>query len=156
MFAGLAQYTVDAKGRVPVSPEHRKDLTGEVVLTAGYDDCMWIISRDDFQSALDQLANPANIFNPKTQRLQRRFLGSAHITELDGQNRVRIPEPLRELIGLTDEDNQVIMVGVGNRIECWAKHRWLAYQQTELTESNMVEDARIVGLWREDNGVGPA
>jgi len=152
VFAGQAQYSVDTKGRVPVSPEHRRDLTGEVVLTAGYEDCIWIVSRKDFEAARERLANEDNIFNPKARRLQRRFLGSAHTTQLDNAGRLRIPDLLRELIGLTDDNNQVVMVGVGNRIECWAKQRWLQYQQSELTEESMVEDARALGLWHDDNG----
>lgn len=156
MFAGQAQYSVDAKGRVPVSPEHRKGLTGEVVLMPGYDPCIWILNAEVFKSARETLANERNIFNPKALRLQRRFLGSAHTTELDKQGRLRVPDLLRELIGLTDDNNQVVMVGAGNRIECWAKDRWLQYQQAELTEAHMVEDARVLGLWHDDDGAESA
>ena len=149
MLVGQYRYTVDEKGRVPLNSEHVKHLTtGALALTAGYNQCIWILNQKDFEAARSGLKE-TELLNPKSLRLRRQFLGCVEYTSADSQNRVRIPELLREIAGLTGKKNQVVMVGVGQHIECWEKGRWLEYREKELTDDNLVEDARVLGLWGE-------
>ncbi len=53
--------------------------------------------------------------------LERLFLGSAVQAAVDRQGRVELPEALRKLAGI---NGQVLIVGVGARIELWAPARW--------------------------------
>ena len=41
--------------------------------------------------------------------------------ELDKQGRILLPAALREFAGL---DKDVVLVGVGSRIEIWSKEKW--------------------------------
>ena len=41
--------------------------------------------------------------------------------ELDKQGRILLPANLREFAGL---DKDVVLVGVGSRIEIWSKEKW--------------------------------
>ncbi len=148
MLVGQHRYTVDAKGRVPLSPQHVKHLTSALVLTTGYNRCIWILSEKDFQAARPALKE-TELLNPKSLRLRRQFLGCVEHTTPDGQNRIRIPELLRQIAGITAKKNQVVMVGVGQHVECWEKSRWLQYCKQELTDENLVEDARVMGLWSD-------
>lgn len=154
MLVGQHRYTVDAKGRVPLNSEHVKHLTSALVLTAGYNRCIWIISEKDFQAARAALKE-TELFNPRSLRLRRQFLGCVEHTSHDGQNRIRIPELLREIAGITPANNQVVMVGVGQHVECWEKTRWLEYCKSQLTDENLVEDARVLGLW-DDGATSPS
>ena len=151
MLVGQHRYTVDSKGRVPLNPEHAKHLTtGALALTAGYNQCIWILNHKDFEAARGALRE-TELLNPKSLRLRRQFLGCVEYTAADAQNRIRIPELLRDIAGITGKKNQVVMVGVGQHVECWERGRWLQYRNTELTDDNLVEDARVLGLWT--NGV---
>jgi MraZ protein len=149
VILGQHKYTVDPKGRVPLSAQHLEQLTGSLVLTVGYNRCIWILSEKDFRKAEARLSD-TELFNPKALRLQRQFLGCAEFTKPDSQKRVRIPELLREMAGIDDENKTVVMVGVGSHVECWEKGRWMKYFDDELTDENLVEDARIQGFWRDD------
>jgi len=117
-------------------------------MTVGYNKCIWILSEKDFRDAEGRLSD-TDLFNPKSLRLQRQFLGCAAFTKPDSQNRVRIPELMREMAGIDDENKRVVMVGVGNRVECWEKGRWMKYFDEEITDENLVEDARIQGFWSD-------
>jgi MraZ protein len=48
-------------------------------------------------------------------------LAGASNVEVDKQGRILIPSVLREFAGL---DKDVVLVGVGGRIEIWSKDRW--------------------------------
>lgn len=41
--------------------------------------------------------------------------------ELDKQGRILLPANLREFAGL---DKDVVLVGVGSRVEIWSKEKW--------------------------------
>ncbi|MGD8240474.1 MAG: hypothetical protein PVH68_18105 [Armatimonadota bacterium] len=149
MLVGQHRYTVDEKGRVPLCADHVPHLTtGALALTAGYNQCIWILNQKDFEAARAGLKE-TELLNPKSLRLRRQFLGCVEYIAADGQHRIRIPELLREIAGITGKKSQVVMVGVGQHIECWEKGRWLQYRKSELTDDNLVEDARVMGLWSD-------
>lgn len=52
--------------------------------------------------------------------------------EVDKQGRILIPSVLREF---ADLDKEVVLVGVGGRIEIWSKERW-----EETSEYDDMED----------------
>ena len=58
----------------------------------------------------------------------RFFLSGANEVEPDKQGRVLIPGNLREAAGINKD---VILVGVGSRIEIWSKESWEESMSTE-------------------------
>ena len=55
------------------------------------------------------------------RKFVRFFLAGAASVEVDKQGRILIPSVLREF---ADLDKEVVLVGVGGRIEIWSKERW--------------------------------
>ena len=46
--------------------------------------------------------------------------------ELDKQGRILLPAMLRETVGI---EKEVIVMGVGNKVEIWDKAKWEEHQQ---------------------------
>ncbi len=146
MFFGQTTQTCDEKWRVPVPADLRKVLPGEVILTAGYERCIWILPKDEFDKLFAPLNAAERLLDPQAHVLQRHFFGSAYPTTLDRQNRIRIPEALRDYIGLTEQERQVTFVSAGHRVELWPAHTYRDYRQQDLTKDNILDRARRLGL----------
>jgi MraZ protein len=61
------------------------------------------------------------LINKESRKFVRFFLAGAANVEVDKQGRILVPSVLREFAGL---DKDVVLVGVGGRIEIWSKDRW--------------------------------
>lgn len=55
----------------------------------------------------------------------RFVFGNATDVELDKQGRILLPAPLRDSVGISKE---VVVMGVGNKIEIWDKATWEAHE----------------------------
>ena len=60
----------------------------------------------------------------RTERLDRFFQAGSYDIELDGAGRVMLPAKLLEHAGLTKD---VVVAGVGDRLEIWDRDAWAAY-----------------------------
>jgi MraZ protein len=131
VFYGESDHSLDAKFRVFVpkrfQDELGRDAEGHLVcfLTRGQDRCLYLFSEEGFKSALAGLDIAA--FTGENQRAaQRVFFANTARLELDAAGRVLIPEKLR---GQVAGDKEVVIVGVGDHAEIWAKNVWDAYSQ---------------------------
>jgi MraZ protein len=59
------------------------------------------------------------------RRLSRYFQGSSFDIDLDASGRVTLPPPLLAHSGI---EKEVVVVGVGDHLEVWAKDRWQEQQ----------------------------
>jgi MraZ protein len=67
--------------------------------------------------------------SPKLTELERFFYGSSRDTELDAAGRIMVPSVLGEHAGLQKD---VVVLGVGDRLELWDKGRWSEHRSTLL------------------------
>ena len=120
-FKSQYQHTLDDKGRISFPAKFREQLGTSFVAAKGLqDDCLYIYSFAEWQLIENVLLQNTN--NSKEHRdLRRLFLGSAHDLECDKLGRVLLPVNLREHAGLVKD---VIIVGVGNKIELWDSSRY--------------------------------
>ena len=130
MFTGESAHTLDAKNRVfvpkRIQSHLERDADGNlaVVLTRGFEDCVFLYSAQGWQEAVGRMVTQA--FAGKDQRkMQRLFFGSAHEAQLDGSGRVVLPEKLRTRAKI---DKEVVIVGIADRVEIWDKQAWDAYE----------------------------
>jgi len=129
VFYGESSHTLDSKFRVTVpkrfQDEFGRDAAGALCcfLTRGQDQCLYLFSESGFERALAGLDIAA--FNGENQRAaQRVFFANTARIELDAQGRVLVPEKLRAHLG---SDKDVVIVGVGDHAEIWAKDVWERY-----------------------------
>jgi MraZ protein len=108
---------------VPLPPVYRDAFREGLVLSQGHpDSCLRVYTR----SAFDEQASEYTADSTMVQRgrdLRRAFFSSARDVELDKQNRILIPHPLREYAGL---ERQVLVLGTGECLEIWDPSRWEA------------------------------
>lgn len=121
-FIGSYQNNMDAKGRVILPIVFREEIGRKFALTRGIDNNLDLFPLDVWEKNVEKL-NALKNSNPNARKLKRRILGNANIIEIDNQDRITIPQNLREACGLVKE---IIFVGDGDRIEVWSKQIYLA------------------------------
>lgn len=140
MFKGEYNHIIDAKGRLIIPARFREGLGERFVVTRGLDECLWIYGAEDWNKLEEKLTS-LPITNPTARKLNRFLLGSAAECELDKMGRILLPQPLRQTAGLQKD---VVLTGVGNKIEIWDKERWDA--ANTLTEEDMGDFASLEGF----------
>lgn len=120
MFMGEYSHTIDAKGRMIIPSKLRDELSEEFVITRGLDGCLFVYPMEDWKELLGHLKQlPLNAKDAR--EMNRFFLSGATNGEIDKQGRVLIPSVLRNYAKITKD---VVLLGVGNRIEIWDKDVW--------------------------------
>lgn len=120
MFMSEYNHTVDAKGRLIVPSKFREQLGDEFVVTKGMDGCLFVYANEDW-TAFEQKLTSLPLINKEARKFARFFLAGAAQVEVDKQGRILLPANLREFAGL---DKDVVLVGVGSRIEIWSRENW--------------------------------
>ncbi|MDE6516299.1 MAG: division/cell wall cluster transcriptional repressor MraZ [Acetatifactor sp.] len=120
MFMSEYNHTVDTKGRLIVPSKFREQLGDEFVVTKGMDGCLFVYANDDW-SAFEQKLTSLPLNNKEARKFARFFLAGAAQVEVDKQGRILLPANLRQFAGL---EKDVVLVGVGSRIEIWSRENW--------------------------------
>ena len=116
MFLGLHEYKVDNKGRLPLPPKFRKDITDGLVLTMVADDCITVFTKEDFDKmTANQLPNSFSMSDDQ-RRVNRHIFSNANEVSIDNQGRISLPANLRERCGIASD---AIILGVSNYFEIW-------------------------------------
>lgn len=123
----------DAKGRVVV-PRRFRDAIGQeplrqgMVVTVGFEHCLFLFTRELWNGVLDEL-EVVHFTSESGRAYQRLFLNDAEDVAADKLGRILVPERLRQWAGLEDE---VLFVGVMNRLELWSPSRWTALKEAHV------------------------
>jgi MraZ protein len=112
------------KGRTALPKKFRKELGQKIVVTVGYENSLTIIGVGSWQKVVGDIVDKPFISGP-VRETHRFLLGSAFEVELDGQGRFIIPQNLRSYAGLSEN---IIFIGVGNRVEIWDQESWKKHQ----------------------------
>lgn len=136
MFMGEYSHTVDAKGRLIVPSKFREQLGEEFVVTKGLDGCLFVYENSEWKT-LEEKLHALPLTNTNARKFSRFFLAGASTCEVDKQGRILLPLVLREFAGIVKD---VVLVGVGSRIEIWNKTAWAdanTYDDMEEIAENM-------------------
>ena len=126
MFLGEYEYKVDNKGRLPLPPKFRQELTGELVLSKGLEKCIVVYPIDEWRKIADTLSAKA-LPSSKYRTMNRAMFGSAFNLTLDGQGRIALPPTLRSRIEI---GNTAFVVGANNCVEIWNPALWKTEKAT--------------------------
>ncbi len=117
---GEYPYAIDDKGRVVMPPDFRKFVEDGMVLTRGFEGCVYIFPLSEWQrieAAVDELP-----LNDKAGRdFMRFFYSGAQKIRLDNAFRISIPSTLRSYAAL---EGDVVVTGAPKRLELWNIDRW--------------------------------
>jgi MraZ protein len=121
-FSGKHYKSLDTKGRIIVPAPFREILSSNhssklIITNDVFDRCLSAYPVDEWQSLIDKVSNLPQT-SDAIKYFMRRVIGSAMECEIDKQGRVLVSPALRVDAGL---NNDVVLLGLGNRIEIWDK-----------------------------------
>lgn len=125
MLIGHYTTKADSKGRVALPAKFKAGLGNKVIVTAGYENSLMVVSAKDWQTVIGQVTNNKLTLEP-ARATDRFLLGSAFEVELDSQGRFIIPKYLRQYAKISQ---LVVFIGVGNRVEIWSQAKWEVYEK---------------------------
>ncbi len=120
MFMGEYNHTIDAKGRLIIPSKFRDALGETFVVTKGLDGCLFAYDDSEW-AAFEEKLKSLPITNKDARKFVRFFLAGAMEAEVDKQGRILLPPTLREFAAL---EKDVVLAGVGSRVEIWDKARF--------------------------------
>ncbi|MGB2959927.1 MAG: division/cell wall cluster transcriptional repressor MraZ [Bacteroidota bacterium] len=130
-FKGSYEYSVDNKGRINIPARLRRyvslDAKDTFVVTRGYEQCLFVYPLDEWNT-LEQSIRELSTTNPKHRFFMRTLLERATECQLDGQSRITIPKELLQFAGI---ENEVLILGVLERIEVWNPSVYREYQKSQ-------------------------
>ncbi len=135
MFLGTYEHNIDNKNRLRLPSKFKKEFGGEVVLTKGNDGCIYLVPKEQFDNVFKR-ATELPMFDATVQKPLRLLFSSASVLEEDNQGRFLLPSLLKSYAKI---DKSVVFVGVGARIELWAKERWDSYSSGQNFDEQLKE-----------------
>lgn len=144
MLIGEYKHTLDSKKRLAVPAKMRKDVGEKAILTRGLDNCLSLYPLAEWQKITDKLAL-LPMGQGDTRNFSRLMLSGAVEVELDQLGRILIPDYLKNFAGLRQE---IVIVGVNNRLEIWDEERWNNYKtEVEKNTDMIAEKLGELGLY---------
>lgn len=123
---GRYNHTIDPKGRLSIPSKYREVLGDEFVVSKGMDGCLFVYANEEWKVFEEKLAS-LPLINPEARQFARFFLSGAQSVTVDKQGRILMPQDLRDFAGL---EKDVVLAGMGGRIEIWSLERWNANSES--------------------------
>ena len=125
-FRGHYEHSLDAKNRLSIPARFRAAFSGGVVLAKDPETCVAVWTPGGHESIIERALAGLNPMGSEYRKLARFYQGNSFEIELDASGRVTLPPPL---LGHTGIEKEVVVVGVGDHLEVWARERWLEQQE---------------------------
>ena len=120
----------------------REDM-GEFIITKGLDGCLFGFSQNEWENFETKLKT-LPLTNKNARDFVRFFLSGAMECEIDKQGRFLISSNLRNVATL---EKEVVIIGVGTRIEIWNKDKWEEYNSEEnISADDIAENMTMLGI----------
>ena len=128
-FKGRYSYSVDEKGRVALPAKLRINLAmsvkGNFVVTRGFERCLYVYPLDEWNK-LEQFVRSLSFLDAQHRFYARTLFERANDSKIDHQSRITLPP---DLIKFANIDNEVLILGVLDRIEIWNPSVYEEYQK---------------------------
>ena len=149
MFYGEYEHTLDRKGRLIIPSKLREVAQAHYVekfyITRGLDKCLFVFTEEEWR--LQEAKYRALPFTKSATRSFTRlyFSGASEVT-CDKQGRILMPKVLKDFAGIKRD---VVILGVSNHIEVWAKEAWKEFYESSKETFEEVADRLIEGPSQE-------
>lgn len=128
MFSGMTNNSVDSKGRIILPAKFREELGESFYITGGFEDCLQVFSEEQFENYSAQIEQmPGDV----AASMQYILIAPATLVTPNAQGRIQIPQALREQ---TEIDKNVVVLGMGSRIEIWDSEKFREFYQRQKKE----------------------
>lgn len=145
MFYGEYEHTIDRKGRLIIPSKLRQALKDNQVkslfLTRGLDGCLFLFPESEWRLA-EARFKQVPFTKGEGRKFNRMLFSGATEVTVDGLGRLLVPKTLKDFAEIKQD---VVIVGVSNRMEVWSKEKWKAFYESsrqsfeEVAERVMLE-----------------
>ena len=143
MLIGEYEHSLDAKGRVIMPAKLREDMGDKFILTKGLDGCLFGFSQTEWANFEEKLKT-LPLTNKNARNFVRFFLSGATECEMDKQGRFLV---ISNLKGYAEMGKEIVVIGVGNRIEMWNKEKWTKHNSDEnISADEIAEKMDFLGI----------
>ena len=143
MLIGEYEHSLDVKGRLIMPAKLREDMGEKFIITKGLDGCLFGFSQNEWLSFEEKLKT-LPLTNKNARDFVRFFLSGAIECEVDKQGRFLIASNLREYANM---EKDVVIIGVGTRLEIWNKEKWKQYNSDEnISADEIAENMTMLGI----------
>jgi MraZ protein len=130
MFYGEYQHSIDRKGRLILPSKFREAMKGHFVekfyVTRGLDKCLFMFSEEEWRSQ-EQKFKAVSFTKQESRIFNRLYFSGAVEVAPDRQGRILLPQYLKDFAEIKRD---IVIVGISNRIEIWAKDKWTEFYGT--------------------------
>lgn len=139
VLLGQFEHKIDDKGRLNIPSQFRKKLDDSIIVSKGFDGCLVLRSYNYFLEWQNSILSQSD-HSKDVRILQRQILSNSSEVKFDSVGRINISKKLLDLANIKKD---VIVVGLGNKIEIWDSHKWTEF--TEASNEILEEIAEKVG-----------
>ncbi len=128
MFYGEYEHAIDRKGRVIIPAKFRQALKeheerSTLHITRGLDGCLFLFPESVWR-AIENRLKQMPFTKSESRKFNRLFFAGAADVACDGLGRLLMPRHLKEYAQIKQD---VVVLGVSDRMEIWAKEQWKAF-----------------------------
>lgn len=127
MFYGEYLHSIDRKGRLILPSKFREAAKAHFVekffVTRGLDKCLFMFSEEEWRTQENKFKS-LSFTKLEARTFNRLYFSGAQEVVPDRQGRVLLPQYLKDFAEIKKD---VMIVGVSNRIEIWAKDKWQSF-----------------------------
>lgn len=120
-FIGMTSAKMDAKGRLFLPSDFRKQLEGSdprlVLKRDVFQPCLVVYPYEVWEAEVGELRSRLNRWNPREAMLFRQFMAEIEVIGLDSKGRFILPRRWLEVCRIA---NSVSFIGMDDRIEVWS------------------------------------
>ncbi len=149
MFNGEYSHSIDSKGRITMPAKFREELGEECVVSRGFEGCLSVYPIQEWEKLTNFLMS-ASEFQKEIRLMRRAILATAISCSYDKQGRILISNELRSRGNLTKE---VMIVGVGPKIELWDKETWEEFNDISDDDLSALAEGILNGNRSRDGGI---
>lgn len=139
-FSGQYHTKMDAKGRLVLPARLRSKLPAEssevLVLVKGMEPCISVYPIKEWEVFIQKVVGLSD-FVQEHRQLQRSLLSRSMEVELDALSRFVMPKSLIDYARIAQD---VVMVGVGSKMEIWSEELWNAQPLKDPEELSIVAE----------------
>lgn len=134
----------DIKGRFEIKLDSKGRLNLPSALKSAFPDSSFVVTNSQYQgsrcldiypveewSVLESKISKMSSLKKEVQAFQRFYIAGGQPMDGDSQGRCLVPRSLRDYAGLTGE---MILVGMGNKMELWDLKEWKSIFDTLATD----------------------
>lgn len=140
MFRGSSFHTIDSKGRIIIPARFRDVIKAQEsngVMVSRMDGGLVAYTYDEWRNIETRILSLAEK-SENMRRFRRVFIGGAFECACDRQDRILIPQNLRQYAEL---DKEIVLVGVLDHFEIWSRKSW-DRENIHLDKDMKKEDVR--------------